>query len=134
MLIFEQKWHNYASGPKSAANSDWFCIFNVYVRVFCAPNVIILLVYIPARAQNVECSFGCVARSVVVLKPNVANILLFSFYELKFVQHGSITIVIDCNGLSLLIFEAKFPNYASGPKSAPNSDSFCSFTYSPRSK
>ena len=31
---------------------------------------------------------------------------------------------IDCNGLSLLIFEEKLPNYTSGPKSAPNSDSF----------
>ena len=33
-------------------------------------------------------------------------------------------IAIDCNGLSLLIFEEKWPNYASVPKSAPNSDSF----------
>ena len=31
---------------------------------------------------------------------------------------------IDCNGLSMLIFEEKRPNDASGPKSAPNSDSF----------
>ena len=41
-----------------------------------------------------------------------------------FVQLGSITIAIDCNGLSWLIFEEKWPNYASGPKSAPSSDSF----------
>ena len=27
--------------------------------------------------QNIECSFGCVARTAVLLKPNVANILLF---------------------------------------------------------
>ena len=53
------------------------------------------------------------------LKPNV-----FNFCEQKFVQHGPITIAIDCNGLSFLIFEEKWPNYASGPKSAPNSDSF----------
>ena len=25
------------------------------------------------RAQNIECNFGCVARSAVLLKPNVAN-------------------------------------------------------------
>ena len=31
-------------------------------------------------------------------------------------------LVIDCNGLYLLIFEEKWPNYASGPKPAPNSD------------
>ena len=42
----------------------------------------------------------------------------------KFVQHGQITIAIDCKGLSLLIFEAKLPNYVSGPKSAPKTNSF----------
>ena len=76
-------------------------------------------------AQNIECSFGCVARSAVLMKPNVANILLFNFCEQKFVQHCPITIAIDCNGLSLLIFEEKWPNYAAGPKFTPNSDSFC---------
>ena len=63
------------------------------------------------RAQNLECSYGCVERSLDLLKPNVANILLFNFYEQKFIQHGPITIAIDCNGLSLLIFEEKWPNY-----------------------
>ena len=63
------------------------------------------------------------ARSTVLLKPNVANILLFNFCEQKFVQPGRITIAIDCNGLCLLIFEDKWPNYAFGPKSAANSDS-----------
>ena len=33
------------------------------------------------------------ALSVVLLKSNVSNILLFNFYEQKFVQHGAITIV-----------------------------------------
>ena len=61
---------------------------------------------------------------VVLLKPNVANILFFNFCEQKFVQHGPITIAINCYVLSLLIFEEKCPNYASGPKSALNSDSF----------
>ena len=32
-------------------------------------------------AQNIECSFGCVASSAVLLKPNVANILLLKFCE-----------------------------------------------------
>ena len=72
------------------------------------------------RAQNVECSFGCVARRAVLLKPNVANIPVFNFCEQKFFQHGPITIAIDCNGLSWLIFEEKLLNYSSGPKSAPN--------------
>ena len=76
------------------------------------------------REQNIECSFGCVTCSAFLLKPNVANILPFIFCEQKFVQQGPITIAIDCNGLSLLIFEAKWPDYASGPKSARNSDSF----------
>ena len=35
------------------------------------------------RAQNIECSFDCVARSAVLLKPNVANILLLNFCEQK---------------------------------------------------
>ena len=76
------------------------------------------------RAENIWRNFGCVARSAVLLKPNVANILLLNFCAQKFIQHGPITIAIDCNGHSLLIFEEKWPNYASGPKSAPNSDSF----------
>ena len=42
----------------------------------------------------------------------------------KFFQNGSITIANDCNGLSLLIFEEKWSNCASGPKSASSSDSF----------
>ena len=63
-------------------------------------------------------------RSAIPLKPNVANILLFNLCEEKFVQHGSITITIYCNGLSLLILEEKSSNYASGPKSTLNCDSF----------
>ena len=70
------------------------------------------------REQNIECSFGFVASSAVLLKPNVANILLFNFCEQKFVQYGPITIAIDCNGLSLLIFEEIMS------KSAPNSNLF----------
>ena len=79
------------------------------------------------REQNIECSFSCVARSAVLLKSNVANILPFNFYEKKkFVQNGPITIAIDCNGLSLLAFSKKNgPIMPSGPKSAPNSDLFC---------
>ena len=72
------------------------------------------------RTQNI----GCVARSTVLLKSNIANILLFHFCEQKFVQHGPIMIAINFNGLSLLIFKDKWPNYASGPISTPNSDSF----------
>ena len=52
LLIIEEKWPNYASGPKSAPNSDsiWlYRLFNVCVRVFCAPNATILLVYISAK-------------------------------------------------------------------------------------
>ena len=46
------------------------------------------------------------------------------FCEQKFVQHGAITVAIDCNGLSMLIFEEKLPNSASGPKSTTNSGPF----------
>ena len=72
------------------------------------------------QSANIECSFGCVAHSAVLLKLNVANILLFNFCEQKFVQHGPITIAMDWNGLSLFIFEEKLSNYAS----ARNNDSF----------
>ena len=60
----------------------------------------------------------------IVNVANVAIILLFNFCEQKFVQHGPITIAIDCSGCSLLFFEEKFPNYVSAPKFAPNRDSF----------
>ena len=46
--------------------------------------------------------------------PNVVNIVHLNFCEQKFLQHGQITIANDCNGLSLLIFEEIWPNYASG--------------------
>ena len=42
------------NGPKSALNSDSFCVrrlFNVCVRVFCASNATILLVYIAAKIK-----------------------------------------------------------------------------------
>ena len=77
------------------------------------------------RAENIECSFDCVARIGVLLKRNVAHILLFNFCEQKFVQHSPITIAINCNGLSLLIFEEKWRNYASGLKFAPNRQFLC---------
>ena len=76
------------------------------------------------RTQNIECSFRYVDRSAVVLEPNVANILIFKFCEQKFVQYGPIMIAIDYSGHSLLISEEKWPNYASGPKSVPNSGLF----------
>ena len=76
------------------------------------------------RGQNIECNFGCEVHSAVLLKPNVDNILLLKFCEQKFFQHCPITIAIDFNCLSWLIFEENWPNYVSGPKSAPNSDSF----------
>ena len=54
LLIFEEKWPNYACRSKSLPNSDTFWLrrlFNVCVRVFCGPNVTILLVYIHAKIK-----------------------------------------------------------------------------------
>ena len=52
LIIFEEKLPNYASGPKSASNSDSFWVQRFFnVRVFCAPNATILLVYIPAKIK-----------------------------------------------------------------------------------
>ena len=97
-------------------------------------------------AQNIECSFGCVAHGAFLLKPNVANIFLFNFCEQKFAQDGSIMIAIDYKGLCLFFFEEIWPNYTYGLKSAANCDlswvrrlfNVCVrvflFTYPPRSK
>ena len=93
------------------------------------------------RTQNIECSFGCVARSAFLLKPNVANILFFKFCEQKFVKHSPITkknypiMPLDrnphktvtrfgCVGFSL--YACKF--------SVLLMRQFCLFTYPPRSK
>ena len=54
LLIFEEMWPNYTSGPKFASNSNSFWVrrlFNVCVRVFYALNATILLVYIPAKIK-----------------------------------------------------------------------------------
>ena len=83
------------------------------------------------RALNIECSFGCVARSSVLFFVNKNSINM------------SRSVAIDCNGLYLLIFEEKFPNYASGSKSTIRfgcvgfsmyACGFCLFTYPSRSK
>ena len=79
------------------------------------------------RSSKTGCKTSSVASAVwhvAASNWNVVNILFFNFCKQKFVQHGPITIAIDCNDLFLLIFEENWPNYASGPKSAPNSDSF----------
>ena len=64
------------------------------------------------------------ARSTVLLKPNVVNILYLNFCEQKFVQHGSKTIAMTVTASHCLFSKKNDPNYATGPKSAPNSDSF----------
>ena len=54
LLIFKEKFSNYASEAKSAPNSDSFWVlrlFNVCMRVFCVPNATILLVYIAAKIK-----------------------------------------------------------------------------------
>ena len=50
------------------------------------------------REQNIECSFGCVAQ---ILPISCSSI----FVNKKFVQHGPITIAIDCKGFPTVIFE-----------------------------
>ncbi len=53
-LIFEDKWTNDASRPKSAPNSDSLWMHRFFfecVRVFWAPNAAILLVNIPAKME-----------------------------------------------------------------------------------
>ena len=76
------------------------------------------------RSSKTGRKISRVASAVWYVAPKDANILVLNFCEQKFVQHAPITIAIDCNGLSLLIFEQIWPKYASGPKSAPNSYSY----------
>ena len=61
--------------------------------------------------------FSCILH----ISSRILSFKATKFCEQKFVQRGPITIAIDCNGF---IFEEKWPNYASGRKFEPNSDSF----------
>ena len=47
--------------------------------------------------------------------------ILFNFWKQKFVEDGTVTLAIDRNGCSLLIFEEKWTNDAIVPISAPRS-------------
>ena len=62
-------------------------------------------------------SFGCVALSAILLKPNVTHNLLFNFYEQKFVQHGPITIANEC-------FRRKLAQLCLWTKSGPNQNCY----------
>ena len=74
-------------------------------------------------AQKIDCYVGCETSGPVLLKPNVVHVILFNFWKQKFVEHGTVTLAIDRNGASLLIFEEKWPNDVTVPKFAPNSHS-----------
>ena len=74
-------------------------------------------------AQKIDCYVGCVASGPVLLKANVGHVILFNFWKQKFIEHGTVTLAIHRNGGALLIFEEKWPNDATIPKSAPNSHS-----------
>ena len=66
-------------------------------------------------AQKIDCYIGCVANGSILLKPNVVHVTLFNFLKKKFNEHGIVTLAIDRNGGSLLIFEEKWPNDATVP-------------------
>ena len=74
-------------------------------------------------AQKIDRYVGCVTSGPVLLKPNVVYVILFNFWKQKFVEHVTVTLAIDRNDGSLLIFEEKYPNDATVPKSASNSHS-----------
>ena len=60
--------------------------------------------------QEMDCYVGCVASSNVLLKLNVVHVIIFNFWKHKFLEHGNVTLAIDHNDGSLLIFEEKWPN------------------------
>ena len=70
--------------------------------------------------RKIDCYVGCVASGPVLLKLNVFHVILLHFWKKKFIEHGTVTLAIDRNGCPLLIFEEKWPNDATVPKSAPN--------------
>ena len=74
-------------------------------------------------ARKIGGYVGCVPSGPVLLKPNVVHVILLNFWKQKFVEHGTVTLAIDCNSGSLLIFEEKWPNDATVPKSTRNSHS-----------
>ena len=73
--------------------------------------------------QNIDFYVDCVVSGPVNLKQNVFHVMLFNFWRKKFVEHVIVTLAIDRNDGSLLIFEEKWLNDATVRKSAPNSHS-----------
>ena len=73
--------------------------------------------------QKIDCYIRCVASGLVLLKSNVVHVILLNVWKQKCIEHNTVTLAIHRNGGSLLIFEEKWPNDATVPKSAPNSHS-----------
>ena len=73
--------------------------------------------------KKIDCYVSCVTSGLVMLEHNVIHVILFNFLKQKFVKYGTVMLVIDRSDISLLIFEEKWPNDATVPKSAPNSHS-----------
>ena len=69
----------------------FFCFFGFVIEnSYSQPSYNAMLTecdFYITRSRNCDCSVAC---NVVLLKPNVANILLFNFCERKFVQNGPI--------------------------------------------
>ena len=84
LLIFEEKWPNYAPWPKSALNSDSFC-----VRVYCAANATILLVYILAKIKK---SF--ISKDEFFFLPKSASSVSQSQAHTTYSFGGSIKLII----------------------------------------
>ena len=75
-------------------------------------------------AQKIDCYVSHVASGPALSKPNVVHVILFNFLKQKFIEDDMVTLAIDRNGSSLVVFEEKWPNDATVPKSAPNSHSW----------
>ena len=113
--------NNFIQMTASTGHLVAYTIGSIFKHIIEGGQIISFVAYnaiFKNTAQNIQCSFGCVARSAVLLKPNVSNTLLFNFCELKFIIHGPITIAIEVTA-SPCSFSKK-----NGPQSAPNSDSF----------
>ncbi|GFT83305.1 hypothetical protein TNCV_3003781 [Trichonephila clavipes] len=58
--------------------------------------------------QEIDCGTSCVTCCVVLLEPQLLDIMIVQFRNEKVSNHGSIPITIDCNVVAFIVFEEGF--------------------------
>ncbi|GFX06453.1 hypothetical protein TNCV_3016871 [Trichonephila clavipes] len=57
---------------------------------------------------SIDCSTSCVTCCVVLLEPQLLDIMIVQFRNEKVSNHGLIPITIDCNVVAFIVFEEGF--------------------------